>query len=193
MRVAFDGRAIGDHFPGIGRYAYNLARALLNAPHPPALTIFDDPRQPRTRFDLSQLSPAQFIPSASVFALSAQWRLPRQLRRASVDLYHAPYYLMPYWPGVPAVLTVHDLIPMRYPGYYTPLARLIFAVTLRLAVRASARIIAISHATAADLQRVFRLDAARIVIIPEAPDPNFVPQPASAIAAVRERLGLPAR
>jgi len=28
MRVGIDGRYIADHYPGIGRYAYNLIRAL---------------------------------------------------------------------------------------------------------------------------------------------------------------------
>src|SRR6266542_4424609 len=84
LHVVFDGRTIADHFPGIGRYAYNLARALLALSAPPWLTILHDPRQPNTRFDLARLaqSPgASLVPAAApVFGLSTQWRLPAQLR-----------------------------------------------------------------------------------------------------------------
>jgi glycosyltransferase involved in cell wall biosynthesis len=193
LRVAFDGRTIGDHFPGIGRYAFNLARALVERPNPPELTLLNDPRQRNTRFDLESLAGAKIAAAPSVFSPAAQWRIPPQLRRSGVDLYHSPYYLMPYWSGVPAVVTFHDLIPMRYPAYYTAWARLIFSITMRLAVRTAARIIAISQATARDVCRTFGLDPTRISVIPEAPDPHFRPQPKDAQTLVLQRLGLPER
>ena len=193
VRVGFDGRTLGDHFPGIGRYAYNLARALLERPSQPELTLFYDPGQAHTRFDPASLPGAKLVVAAPAFALLAQWRLPRQLRRQAVDVYHSPYYIMPYWPGVPAVVTLHDLIPMRYPAYYTPLARLVFAASMRLAARTANRIIAISQATADDLQRTFGLRADRVSVIHEAPDPRFTLRTAPEIEPVRRRLGLPAR
>jgi glycosyltransferase involved in cell wall biosynthesis len=197
LHVIFDGRTIADHFPGIGRYAYNLARALLERPGPPELTILHDPRQPNTRFDLARLSQspgARLVAAAApIFAVSTQWRLPAQLRNLGGEVYHSPYYLMPYRPGIAAVVTLFDLMPMRYPEYMSALARLVFAVTVRLALRASARIITISQASANDASRVFRLDPGQLVVIPAAPGPEFRPQPSAAQAAVRQRLGLPAR
>jgi alpha-1,3-rhamnosyl/mannosyltransferase len=197
LRVIFDGRTIADHFPGIGRYAYNLARALLELPAPPELTILYDPHQPNTRFDLAPLaqSPvARLVPAAaSVFGLSTQWRLPAQLRRLGSEVYHSPYYLMPFRPGLPAVLTLFDVIPMRYPEYLGATARIIFAMTLRLALKASDRVITVSQASADDVGRIFRPCPGKLVVIPAAADPGFRPQPAAAQAAIRQRVGLPER
>jgi glycosyltransferase involved in cell wall biosynthesis len=99
---------------------------------------------------------------------------------------------MPYRPGYPSVVTVFDLIPMRYPADYSPATRLVFALGIRLAVRAAQRVIAASRDSAADLQARLGVAPARLVAIPAAPDPAFQPQPAEAIAQVRAHYGLPA-
>jgi alpha-1,3-rhamnosyl/mannosyltransferase len=114
-------------------------------------------------------------------------------RRLDVDLYHSPYYLMPYRPTIPTVVTLHDLIPLRYPQYFSLVQRLIFAATVRLATRAAQQVVAVSHATADDLQDLLGLGASRIRVIPEAADPAFHPRSARQIETVRRRQGLPER
>ena len=194
MHLVLDARAATDHFPGIGRYVVNLACAMASLPgRDEQLILLRDPTQP-SRWDLTAWAGERMqlvdVP-LSPFSQRQQWVLPRLLRRLGADVYHSPYYLMPYWPGIPALVTIHDLIPLHYPGYFTPVQRLIFATTIRLAVRAARRVIAVSQATAADLQQSLRLPRERIAVIPEAAAPSFRPQPPSAVAAVRSRLNLP--
>ncbi|MCZ7667775.1 MAG: hypothetical protein M5U34_11445 [Chloroflexi bacterium] len=69
--------------------------------------------------------------AVSPFSLAQQTKIPRLLKNAT--LYHSPYYLMPYRPGVPTLLTVYDLIPQRYPEYVSAKARLLFQITTKLA------------------------------------------------------------
>ncbi len=144
----------------------------------------------------------QMIPiSASPFSLQQQWELPRLLRHLAAsdygfpapDLYHSPYYLMPYRPGMTTALTVYDLIPLLFPEHSTLRARLLFRWATALALRAAQAVIAISEATRSDFLARFRLAPGRIVAIPLAADPIFRPQPATAIASVRERYRLPER
>jgi alpha-1,3-rhamnosyl/mannosyltransferase len=197
LRVVFDGRTIGDHFPGIGRYAYNLARALVELPARPELIILYDPKLPNTRYDLSRLGllpGAELVPAAApAFSIATQWRVKAQVRRLGGDVYHSPYYIMPFRPGLPAVVTLFDLMPMRYPQYLTAASRWAFAIAVRLAIRAAARIITTSQASSDEVQRAFRKGTSKLVVVPAAPDPQFRPQTAAAQNAVRDRLGLPAR
>ena len=185
-----DARTASPHFPGIGRYVTNLARAL-----PPLLA-------PDERLTL--LTTPVFVPdphpalctrvlAVSPFALAQQWVVPRALHQLDADLYHSAYYLMPYRPGAPTVVTLYDLIPIFFPQHSTARARLLFRATTRLALAAATCILTISEATARDVCALFRIDPARVHAIPLAADPIFQPQPASAIAELRQRLALPER
>ncbi len=195
MRLVLDGRTIRDHFPGIGRYTYNLALALAELAPTMALSVLYDPRQPNTRYDLAQLAAApqvQLVPVAAAnFSAAEQWRVPAALRRLGAEVYHSPYYGMPYRPSVPTVLTLYDLIPLRRPHEYRPLARLAFALTVRLAVAAAQHVLVISQASADDARRLLNVPTRKMTVTPLAADPAFAPQPAAAVAAVRARLGLP--
>ena len=100
---------------------------------------------------------------------------------------------MPYLPGVPTLLTVYDLIPLRYPAYSSPRARFFSRWMTRLALRAARHVIAISEFTRRDFMAEFGLRPEQITAIPLAADPAFQPQPPEAIAALRARYDLPER
>jgi len=179
---------------GIGRYAVNLARALGPCLLPSEkLVVLRDSGSP-SRWDLSPAAGDRVrildFP-VSPFSLRQQWTLPRLLRGLSSSVYHSPYYLMPILPGVPTAVTIHDLVPLRHPQYFTPLGRLLFSATVRLAVRAAQAIIAVSEATAQDIKQFLR--AERMFVIPEAPAAAFSPQSLGNVAAARARCRLPER
>ncbi len=200
MRIVLDGRAIHDHFPGIGRYTYNLAAALPGAlaqALPGArLTLLHHPRQPNTRYVVAALAVrgVEIVAcEAANFSLAEQWWVPRTLGRLGASLYHSPYMLMPYLPGRPTVVTIHDLIPLVLPQTFPARTRLVARAALSLAVRAASRILTDSRSAADDLRRLLRVPAAKITVVPAAADPGFAPQPPEAVNRVRARLGLPER
>ena len=204
-----DARTATPHFPGIGRYVTNLARAmtpLLAADE--RLTVIVDPAHP---IALPPSPAVQTMPLAvSPFSPAQQKIIPQLLRRLQDDhapnlrpptlrhtqgkpstIYHSPYIAMPYLPGVPALLTVYDLIPLRYPEHSTARARLLVRWMTRLALRAARHVIAISEFTRRDFMAEFGLAPERITAIPLAADPVFKPQPPEVSAAVRQKYGLP--
>lgn len=173
LRFTLDGRSATPHFPGIGRYVRSLAAAL-----PPLLT--PDEQLHLLTSENTAVSP---------FSLSQQWHIPPLLRSSA--LYHSPYYLMPYRPGVPTVLTVYDLIPQHFPELVSARARLLFRLTTRLALAAADHVIAISEATRQDVLAAYPIRPERITAVPLAADPHFQPQPPATIAALRQKLNLP--
>jgi glycosyltransferase involved in cell wall biosynthesis len=190
-----DARTATPHFPGIGRYVTNLARAMapLLAPDERLTVLHDPARLP----PVSASTAVQTLPvNASPFSLAQQWRLPRLLRDLGADLYHSAYFLMPYSrrpTGIPTLLTVYDLIPLLLPRQSTLRARLLVRGAARLALHSSQSVMAISEATRRDFLVHFRLQPEKIRAIPLAADPVFRPQPREAIAAARARYGLPER
>ncbi len=194
MNFCLDARTATDHFPGIGRYVVNLARAmtpLLDGDE--RLILLRDPTQP-SRWDLRALAgeKLQVVDAPlSPFTLRQQWAIPRLLRRLGADLYHSPYYLMPYLPGVPTVVTMYDLIPLLFPHRVSTPARLLFRWMTVLALQAASHVIVISQATRRDLLTFYHLPPQKVTAVPLAADPAFHPQLPAEVERVRRKYGLP--
>jgi alpha-1,3-rhamnosyl/mannosyltransferase len=198
MRIAVDARYVADHFPGIGRYVYGLLDALAGLDQPHTLLVLHNPALPNTRFDLGALARNQAVElvatGARPFTPGEQLHIAGILRRLRADLYHAPYYVMPYF-GLPcpAVVTLYDAIPRLFPAEVSPRARLLFDLLTRLALRAARGLIAISESARRDIAAAYRTPPERIAVTPLAAGARFRPQPPEAVAALRARHDLPER
>jgi glycosyltransferase involved in cell wall biosynthesis len=198
LRVAIDGRYIQDRFPGIGRYTYNLIRALQAAAPEDEFLVLHDASAPSTHHDMAALAALPRVRvidcAASPLALSSQWRLVPTLRRLAPDIFHTPHVVKPWSLPRRSVTTVHDLIPLTHPDSLpSRLQRLLFRQALRLTCWTSAAIIVPSEASRRDLVRRLSVPADRIHLVPHGVGERFQPQPAAEIARVRREYGLPAR
>jgi glycosyltransferase involved in cell wall biosynthesis len=189
--IVLDARTATDHFPGIGRYVVNLASALKRVSPELDLALLRDSAAAAQRLALPDL-PALDC-AVSPFRLQQQWQVRSALNRGGAALYHSAYYLMPYRPGVPAVFTCHDLIPLILPQYFRAHQRLIYRFTHQLALNAAQLTIAVSQSTKHDLQRFFHARSDRIVVVPEGVDDHFKPPPRAELERVRAQYALPGR
>ena len=194
MRIFIDARVIQDHFPGIGRYAFNLIDALAPISADELLVLVaEDARN--TRYDLTRLARhpnVELIPTTiPIFHPRSQTALPGIIRGLRPDLAHFFYNVRPLRVAVPSLLTLYDVIPRRFPGYYPPATRLKIEIIQRLAIRRSRHFLAISQATAADFIRFYRVPQTRITVTPLAPDPIFHPRPPELLPPFRQRFNLP--
>ncbi len=198
MRIVIDARYVSDHFPGIGRYVYNLLLALGELDQPHSFVVLYNPALTNTRYDMSALarSPTLRLVATRLrpFSAGEQLLLPPMLRTMQADLYHAPYYIRPY-AGLhcPSITTLYDIIPRRFPEEVSSRARRLFDLLTRMAIRASRHLLAISASARDDLISAYNIRASQISVTPLAADPRFGPQPPDQIAAVRAKYGLPAR
>ncbi len=190
LPIILDARTATNHFPGIGRYVVNLARALHATQLDLEIILLRNPAA-ASRWKLPDLPTIEC--AASPFSLAQQWQVRRIVRSTRASLYHSPYYLMPYLPGAPAVLTCYDLIPLIFPHYFSASQRLIFHLTHWLALRTARITLAISESTKRDLVRFFRVEPQRIVVTPLAADAHFQPPSHAEIDRVRQTYALPDR
>jgi glycosyltransferase involved in cell wall biosynthesis len=153
MRIGIDGRYIHDHFPGIGRYTYNLIKGLAMVAREGDFVVFHNPRLLNTRYDVELLardSNVELVPvDVPTFSLKEQYRLPSLAKRLGLGLLHSPYYIKPYWLPCPSVVTFYDIIPLLYPQYLpSPWGKPLFKLTARLALGSAAAVITISQSAA---------------------------------------------
>jgi len=190
MHTLLDIRSASPHFPGIGRYVRSLTSHLPESLAPEdAITLLSvtDSTLDWLHADVG----FQTIEStASPFSLDQQWRIPGLLNTSGAQLYHSPYYLMPYRPGLPTALTVYDLIPIHYPQTARTRTRLLFRLTTILALRAATKVIAISQATRQDFITTLKVPPQKIVAIPLAAGSHFKPASPETIQQIRQKYNL---
>ena len=192
VRVGIDARLLGDLRSGIGRYTSYLVEELGALPGPEEYTLFLD------RPLRNALGNPRLIPSVIENRHRLLWSfhsLPLRLRRLRLDCYHSTTgYELPFVKRSAYVITVHDLIPLRFPALTPWRYRTAFGLLLRRAVRVADRIIAVSESTRRDLIELLHTPAERITVVPEAADGRFhPPEDQEGLAHVRLRYALPRR
>ncbi|RME82297.1 MAG: glycosyltransferase family 1 protein [Caldilineae bacterium] len=120
-----------------------------------------------------------------------QCALPFQARRHRLDLIHGLAYATPLLAPIPAVVTVHDLSFIRFPASFPASNRLYLSRITALSCRRARRVIAVSEATALDLQRLLRIPAGKIDVVYNGVDTRYHPLPDEEVAAYRRRAGWP--
>jgi alpha-1,3-rhamnosyl/mannosyltransferase len=197
MRIVLDIRTVDDHFPGIGRYTYQLAHALVREKNHGELVLLSNSGLFNSRYDLTRLASGpdvRIIPtSVRTFSVMEQLTLPRALKKLNPTAIHFPYLVMPYTALRPVILTIHDIIPLRLPHFFSFPQRLLYRASLSLALRSAAAVICVSEATSLDLKAACHVDASRIVVIHEGVGEQFRPCRREEINRVRSERALPNR
>ncbi len=181
MKIAIDARWIFPHISGIGRVTEKLIRYLGKIdPGNHYLLLFDRPEL-RAKYG-RQWEEAPNLETALVpwrlFSPAGQWGLPSWLRGRGIDLFHSPNYLYPLlMKSPPVVVTIHDLIPLKFPEF-TPRAKktrfnFVFRWVLRRSVRRAARVIAVSRHTRADLIGLLGLEEEKIRVVYNGVDRSY--------------------
>jgi glycosyltransferase involved in cell wall biosynthesis len=195
MRIVIDARTISDHFPGIGRYTYHLARRLATLKDRDELLLAYNPETANTRFDIGALAAepgVRIVPTtARPFTMREQLRLPYELHRLVPDVTHFPYPIVPYAAPRPSVLTIHDIIPIRCPQYFSLRQRILYRISLSLALRSATLVICPSEATCADLKAVVEINDSRLHVVPHAVSESFRPCEKDEVARIQAAYGLP--
>ena len=94
------------------------------------------------------------------------------------DVYHALQLSLPAVRAFPAVITVQDLAPLRWPEHYLRLPHAALGHRLQYALaRGADAVIAPSDATRDDVIERLGVPEERVHVIPEAVDPSFAPPP----------------
>jgi glycosyltransferase involved in cell wall biosynthesis len=114
------------------------------------------------------------------------FRLPGLLATHGVALYHGTKNVLPWRLSVPAVVTVHDLAVYACPETFAWQQRLHFRLFVPPSVARAARVIADSTHARDDLVARFRLDPARVPVVPLAMPAEYLTAPADgAVASLR--------
>ena len=95
------------------------------------------------------------------------------------DIIFSPYYAIPEKRNAAAVLTIHDLIPLAHPEWFSnPNTIVFFEEVLRKSAQEADKVIADSHSTKNDILKFYEIEESKIEVIHLAPNALFSSSPA---------------
>ena len=200
MRIGFDAKRAFFNFSGLGNYSRNTIRQL--GLHFPENEYYLYIPWQKVEIGNQNLPNQQQVYPASWTGrnFSSFWRtcwLSKALIRDGIDLYHGlsneiPFGIHNY--NVRSVVTIHDLIFLRYPQWYKPIDRAIYTRKTRYACNTAGRIIAISEQTKNDIMEYYGIHPDRIEVVYQGCDPGFYAKLKEERKNVlREKYGLPSQ
>jgi glycosyltransferase involved in cell wall biosynthesis len=183
MNVGFEAKRLFSNFTGLGNYSRFIVDALSNNYKEDSFFLYTPSvkRHPEVdeiihRKNIKVVSPKGLFSQPGFSAVWRSWALTRQPSVQKLSVFHGLSQELPI--GLPRqvkkVVTVHDLIFLRYPGFYKPIDISIYKRKVRQACAAADCIIAISRQTAEDIQSILGVGfGPKIKIVYQGVHPNF--------------------
>jgi glycosyltransferase involved in cell wall biosynthesis len=116
-------------------------------------------------------------PASKIFkSLWRSFSISNQLKHHGVEIFHGLSNELPSGiekTSIPSVVTIHDLIFMRFPQFYSPIDRNIYLRKSNYACKVASKIIAISHQTKNEIIKYLKINPEKIEVIYQSISPLF--------------------
>ncbi|MGI8328784.1 glycosyltransferase family 4 protein [Actinomadura scrupuli] len=120
-----------------------------------------------------------------------QYGLPYIAKQVGADVLHSPYYTVPLSPGLPTVVTIHDVTYFTDPDVHDPGKATYLRSATRTAARRASRLIVPSRFTRDEIVRLLHVDTDRVDVAPHGVDHQVFHRPREdERTRVSDRLGL---
>ena len=170
MNVGIDARKYFDF--GIGTYIRNLA-AFYDTREQDCFTYFARPEDAGL---IGRTHRGKTIVNRSgKYSLGELVSVSLQANRAGISLFHAPHYTLPFGLSMRRVVTIHDVIHLRFPAYFSPVQRAYARLMIGHACRRADAVIVDSDFAGKELLRFIPCPPEKIHVIPLGVSEDFAP------------------
>ena len=199
MILGFDAKRFFHNKTGLGNYSRDLIRILAQY-HPENSYLLYNPKPKKIdRIPIDGKIIIEHLPdSKKDKKLSSLWRLfsiCSQIKKDKVELFHGLSGEIPiglHKTGVKTVVTIHDLIFMRYPNLYSYFDRKIHYYKFKYAANKADLVIAISEQTKRDIVTYLNINPDKIKVIYQGCAPVFKEEiPNEYLELTRSKYQLP--
>jgi glycosyltransferase involved in cell wall biosynthesis len=172
MRIGIDIRKLDDF--GIGTYIRNLLVHIAKKDTQNSYILFYPPYH--KPFNLPGQNFSKVIEQAGKYSLRELIHLPFQMQRYKLDLFHAPHYTLPPLRPCRAIVTIHDLIHLRFPQYLPSSGAYYYVkLMLFLAARTAEKIITVSQSSKKDIVDILKVSPDKVEVIYNGLGSDFKP------------------
>ncbi|KQR70624.1 glycosyltransferase family 1 protein [Pedobacter sp. Leaf176] len=177
MKIGFDGKRAANNLTGLGNYSRSLIEALAKQFPQNQYLVYTPKVKPARQIDtfFAKENIELKLPKNGPFL----WRslnILKDLVKDEVQIFHGLSHEIPYaieHTRIKSVVTIHDLIFLRFPEYYRFIDRKLYEWKSKSACKRADRIIAISERTKADIIEFYGIKADKIEVIYQSCDDIF--------------------
>lgn len=178
MKLGYDAKRAFLNTSGLGNYSRNALNALQKYYPQNEYVLFTPEAKIGMLKQQEQFSVIAPPKSMSKIGKSCwrTFRLSKTLEAQQIDLFHGLSNELPqgiHKTQIPSVVTIHDLIFLRYPEFYKLIDRKIYARKIKYACRVATKIIAISEQTKSDIVQFTGTDPKKIEVVHQTISPLF--------------------
>lgn len=179
FKIGFDAKRAFLNKTGLGNYSRSAIKAL--AKYFPENNYYlytpkvGTENKPGFLLDINQIK----IKTPYQKLFKSFWRsksIVEDLKRDQIQLYHGLSQELPInikKSGIKTVVTIHDLIYLKYPEYFGLINRKIYEWKARTACKNADLVVAVSEQTKADLVRYFNISPQKIKVVYQSCDAAF--------------------
>ncbi len=172
MRIGFDAKKIVSNLTGIGNYSRSTVNLLTAAGEDECVLFAPDKGTEKCRAGLLPGDKLEFVYSGKGSSIGRHyWRnfsMVKDVKASGVEIFHGLSNELPFGiekAGCKTVVTIHDLIFLRYPATYDFLSRKILEKKTRYACGVADRIIAVSEQTKRDIVEFYGVSPDKIDVL----------------------------
>ena len=184
MKIGIDARFYGPKGKGLGRYTEKLIKNLEKVDAPPRRTSKTNQYVIFLRKEnFDEYSPEndnfkKVVADLKWYSLDEQLKLPSLIKKHNIDLMHFPHFNVPILYRGKFIVTIHDLILLRFPTKRaTTLGPLLYKIkylgykmAINSAVKRAKKVITVSEFTKKDLINYFKIKENKVKVTYEACD-----------------------
>jgi glycosyltransferase involved in cell wall biosynthesis len=199
MVLGFDAKRFFHNKTGLGNYSRDLIRILAENNPENSYLLYNPKPKKIDRIPIDGKIIIEKLPdSKKNKKLSSLWRLfsiCSQIKKDKVELFHGLSGEIPIGlnkSGIKTVVTIHDLIFMRYPNLYSYFDRKIHYYKFKYAANKADLVVAISEQTKKDIVTYLNINPNKIKVIYQGCAPVFKEEiPSQFIEITRSKYQLP--
>lgn len=195
MKIAFDAKRFFHNTSGLGNHSRDLVRILAKY-FPENEYILLNKNKSERGSDILENPNVHFV-ETSKGSMSRQFKMGKDAQKQNADLFHGLSGELPLkWDKKPIkkIVTIHDLIFVRYPQYYSFFDRKIHLWKFKKAANSADKIIAISEQTKRDIIQFLKVSESKIEVIYQGCHKAFKEQQSNElIQNIKQKFDLPER
>lgn len=197
MDIAFDAKRAFHNTTGLGNYSRTLINSLAKFYPGNEYYLFNPKFGNKYQFNADNQH--EILPEKPFHKwFNSAWRsyfIKEDLKKNKIRLFHGLSHEIPMGlsaTGIHSVVTIHDLIPERFPGQYNPLDSYLYNKKARYACKNADKVICVSSQTQADVINFYGIPESRTEVCYQSCDPAFSVQlDEQEKKRILEKYGLP--
>jgi len=174
MRIGFDAKRAFYNNTGLGNYSRDAIRILSRQFSENDYFLYTPKAKKNNRLSFLQNRDNTFVRTPFSFLgylFKQYWRtydIVKDLQQDEIDIYHGLSHELPLGienTNIKSVVTIHDLIFIRYPHLFSAIDRKIYLRKFKSACNRADKIIAISKQTKSDIMEFLKIEPNKIEVV----------------------------